>query len=558
MSAFFFAAALAAAADCGAPAAYGRLTPGEFARVAQVGTNPAEPALAAAAVVVDLAPGGTARVLAPCRWAHPYDYLRASGLVGDAGHALTENMRSAEARVLVGFLSAGAGGWELSFWPDAAWSEAALARARPLLAAALGAVPSVRAPPGPGPVQVLSPGAAVGRLRLAPPFGRGDIALLKEAPKHLPDAAGLLVAEPTTELSHLSLLARSLGVPAAAARGALGDYAALAGLPVRLNVSPVGLFVEGASEAELEAADAARAARPRRVLLSADLEWEELTPLSEAGAGDAARFGAKAANLGEAARLPGVAVPPGFVVPFSWYARFVRANGLEGRAPAELAEAVRAGRHEPAFEAAVRAALGRLGARSVFVRSSTNAEDLPGFVGAGLYETVPAAVGEEAVLASVKAVWASLWSERARAARARAGLDDAGVWPAVLVQETVDAESAGVLAVSGPEVRVAAKHGFGARVVDGGASAEAWTWTAAGGARRRSASADALMLERAPGGGLREAKAPPRPVLDEKKVRALGEAGTALWHHFGRGPLDVEWAYSGGRLYIVQVRPLPN
>jgi pyruvate,water dikinase len=50
---------------------------------------------------------------------------------------------------------------------------------------------------------------------------------------------------------------------------------------------------------------------------------------------------------------------------------------------------------------------------SVIFRSSTNAEDLEGFNGAGLYESVPL-IGEEAtntekVAHALKTVWASVW-----------------------------------------------------------------------------------------------------------------------------------------------------
>ena len=45
----------------------------------------------------------------------------------------------------------------------------------------------------------------------------------------------------------------------------------------------------------------------------------------------------------------------------------------------------------------------------MFVRSSTNSEDLPGFNGAGLYDTLPNVVGKKAIGEALKGVWASVW-----------------------------------------------------------------------------------------------------------------------------------------------------
>src|SRR6185369_14310756 len=91
-----------------------------------------------------------------------------------------------------------------------------------------------------------------------------------------------------------------------------------------------------------------------------------------------------------------------------------------------------------------------LGDQGVFVRSSTNAEDLPGFSGAGLYSTVPNVRADEAFLSAVKTVWASIWNDAAYGAREREGVDHRAVMAAVLVQQGVDAEAAGVMLTANP------------------------------------------------------------------------------------------------------------
>src|SRR5918992_5548103 len=61
--------------------------------------------------------------------------------------------------------------------------------------------------------------------------------------------------------------------------------------------------------------------------------------------------------------------------------------------------------------------------KGLFVRSSSNVEDLPNFNGAGLYDTVPNVKEEEKLVEAVKTVWASLWNFAAYEARERASID---------------------------------------------------------------------------------------------------------------------------------------
>lgn len=67
-----------------------------------------------------------------------------------------------------------------------------------------------------GEVRVLNPGLAVGRLKVAPKSGayaRNEIVALSETPADLEPAAGILTEGEGNVLSHVQLLARSLGIP---------------------------------------------------------------------------------------------------------------------------------------------------------------------------------------------------------------------------------------------------------------------------------------------------------------------------------------------------------
>jgi signal transduction histidine kinase len=71
--------------------------------------------------------------------------------------------------------------------------------------------------------------------------------------------------------------------------------------------------------------------------------------------------------------------------------------------------------------------------RGVFVRTSTNAEDLPDFpgFGSGIYKTVPNAKGEHQLDAAIKAAWASIWGDEAYWERDKFGVYNRGIYPAI-------------------------------------------------------------------------------------------------------------------------------
>ena len=107
------------------------------------------------------------------------------------------------------------------------------------------------------------------------------------------------------------------------------------------------------------------------------------------------------------------------------------------------------------------------------VRSSATAEDLEGASFAGQQDTYLNIRGVDAVLDAVRRCWASLWTARAMAYRARQGIDPAEVSLAVVVQELVDAAAAGVMFTADPStgrrdiVLISAAWGLGEAVVGG-------------------------------------------------------------------------------------------
>ena len=306
---------------------------------------------------------------------------------------------------------------------------------------------------------------------------------------------------------------------------------------------------------------------------------EQLTDL---GRGDLDRAGGKGANLGELVRA-GFPVPAGFVVTTEAYRAFVEANGLAGAilalaarpAPDQAAVEETAGEIRQLFAQGtipgplrqeIVDAYDRLGPGApVAVRSSATAEDLAEASFAGQQDTYLNVRGHDALLAAVRDCWASLWTGRAMAYRARQQIDPATVRLAVVVQEMVPADAAGVMFTANPangrrdEVVIGAAWGLGEAVVSGAVSTDDLVVGKERGEIHSRSIADKAVMTVYVDHGTAEQPVPAerrsRPVLSDQDAAALARIGTRIEAHFG-APQDIEWARAGDAFSIVQSRPI--
>ncbi len=320
---------------------------------------------------------------------------------------------------------------------------------------------------------VLNPGVSFGRLVL----GGGttavsvrDIVVLPTVPADLSRVAGIITAAPQTPLSHINLKAKQNRTPNCYQKDALTDprITALAGKNVRFEVASDGLLLREATAAEVDTwLEALRPSHPS--FPPRDLSVTTIRPLSQVPFTASTSVGAKAANVAELRRLlPAGMTPDGYAVPFSFYDRFMLENGFYAYARNML--------EEPAFKAdpAVRearladfrlllrngtvpwqdrAALSVVQAAfppgvPIRCRSSTNNEDLPGFNGAGLYDSNTHRPDEGSLHKSVRKVWASLWNFRAFEERDFQRIDHFTAAMGVLLHPNADDELANGVAVS--------------------------------------------------------------------------------------------------------------
>jgi len=288
--------------------------------------------------------------------------------------------------------------------------------------------------------------------------------------------------------------------------------------------------------------------------------------------------GGKGAGLAKMTRL-GMPVPPGFVVRASVLAGLLDAAGsrervlsyLEGAddGAAESSRAVLPIVQElrlPAdFTSAVVAAFDNLSSPfGVAVRSSACAEDSEAASFAGQQETFLNVRGKEEVLTRIKDCWASFFSERALFYRSRKGnLSDLGM--AVVVQRQLAPDRSGVMFTIDPvrrrrdQMMIEAVWGLGEAVVSGSATPDHYVVSREGVVKKAQVSVQEVAVRADASGGVRQytltAEEGGARVLSDADLAQLAKVGRQLETHFGHA-LDVEWAYEGGTLYLLQSRPV--
>lgn len=343
----------------------------------------------------------------------------------------------------------------------------------------------------------LNRGEAWGYLRMFPAdpnaLAATDIPVFDELPLDLTVVAGTITRAYQDPTSHVNLKSKERGTPNMVLRSAGPDNAELAkwvDRPVKLTVNVDSFTLTPSSEGEVMAKLAERLDKPWVSLpydeTDAILSYAQMCPSDPRRCLTQVRsFGAKAAMLGFMTspdvlgrrRDPGSLsadygydiVPPGVGIPFTFYRRFVdhAPNGAlragidtliadviaNKLAPKELdarAKAVRelflTAEFPPGMVEQIRSRIEAAlpGVPKIKVRSSSNAEDMPHFDGAGLYTSYAATLTKKddpekrckvkvdgvklkmkpkTLSCAIRGVYASLWNKRAIDERTFARLD---------------------------------------------------------------------------------------------------------------------------------------
>jgi pyruvate,water dikinase len=258
--------------------------------------------------------------------------------------------------------------------------------------------------------------------------------------------------------------------------------------------------------------------------------------------------GGKAANLSRLARMYH-RVPDGFCLPVTV---MEQAHPLDLRDEIDRAIADLMACHRlPDFVAAV--------------RSSAVDEDGAGASFAGQHESYLNIVGAEGIVGAIERCWESARSERALAYRRQQGLSVERVQLAVLVQELVASDVSAVVFSANPvtgsrdEVLINASWGLGESIVGGTVTPDTFVVRKADLAvTHRAIAAKGRMTVSVPG-GTREVDVPRflrrEASLSDEQAAEMAQLAITLEATMG-WPVDVECAYAGEQLYLLQCRPI--
>jgi len=448
-----------------------------------------------------------------------------------------------------------------------------------------------------------------------------DVLLLTRLPNSLPVVGGTITEELQTPLAHVNIAAQTRGTPNIALLGASEDdrVKPYIGKLVKFVVGDKGFTLEEATQKEAEEYWESVKKDPFAPPHNDDVEGLPL--FSEMGFGDSPSFGVKAANLAELSHILPDNTPDGFGVPFFYYNQYIATSEAtstlcdgaksdcieEGRDPGvcksahdlckqnagdgtvlwdfvegvisdtgfksdtflreaaldNVAWIVSRGDVDPEFGAALDARVEEVvGSGKVKLRSSTNAEDLPNFSGAGLYESHGAtSSGEKAASKRIREVWASVWRWKAFEERSFWNIDHMAVRMGICASRSFpDEEANGVIITRNIIDPFAA--GFYVNVQLGEISVTN---------PEDGSTPEAFSILPNPGGGIQVAPiyysnlSPGKAIMSESEVSALYSASKAAQKHFaklyGEDPyyfaLDMEFKLDDPdrKVYLKQARP---
>ncbi len=290
--------------------------------------------------------------------------------------------------------------------------------------------------------------------------------------------------------------------------------------------------------------------------------------------------GGKGANLGELLGIEGIQVPAGFCVTTEAYKKVTEGNqelnsllnelglikAVERKRISELSATIRMVIESipipREIEAAIESYLNETDAYAV--RSSATAEDLPTASFAGQQDTYLNIIGKQAILQHISQCWASLFTERAVIYRIQNGFSHRQVHLAVVVQQMVFPQAAGILFTADPVngnrkiVSIDASFGLGEALVGGLVNADNYK-VRTGEIIEKKMAAKKLAIYALPAGGTKEQAIDTtqqnEQTLTNEQIIQLEQIGRKIETHFG-SPQDIEWCLVNDSFYIVQSRPI--
>jgi len=307
-------------------------------------------------------------------------------------------------------------------------------------------------------------------------IGRHDVVLVNGLPVDIPVIAGIITTVFQTPLSHINVLSHNRGTPNMALKTAWDDPEISNCLDklVHLTVTNDTFSIKNASITEAQAFWEKREPK-QTITLECNDTVSGLFDVKELSIQSTPLVGAKAANLAEIAKITldgdSMPIPEGaFAIPFYYYRQHINQNGIDKFIEGMLDDSLfsqnflrRKKLLEDLRDTIINAPLDSRFVQlveekirsvsdfnSIRFRSSTNAEDIEGFNGAGLYESFSAYRGDtkKTVSAAIKKVFAGLWTLRGFEERDYFKIDHGCVAMGVLVHRAFPAEEVNGVAIT--------------------------------------------------------------------------------------------------------------
>ncbi len=313
-------------------------------------------------------------------------------------------------------------------------------------------------------------------------LGRHDILLVNSIPNSLSVVSGVITTEFQTPLSHINVLSHNRKTPNMGLRDGWDNpkLDTLIGELIYLKVESDSFIVRNATLTEANAFWNEREPQTP-ITLTKDVETQGLVNLAEQDITSVKTIGGKSANFAELINLKRIPVPENnFAIPFYYYDQHLKRTGLDTFVSnmisdsaflanwvvkeaklEELRARIASSPIDPALVALVLAKIDNFDEfESYRFRSSTNAEDIEGFNGAGLYDSYSAKKDHQTktIENAIRKVWASAWNLRAFDERAYFKIDQNSIAMGILVHRSFPDEDANGVVITKNLYNV--NHGF--------------------------------------------------------------------------------------------------
>jgi len=331
--------------------------------------------------------------------------------------------------------------------------------------------------------QLMTGGTAYGYLRffadektMQKNIQPNDIAVLNELSNNLPLCAATITTVFQTPLCHINILSQNRHTPNGMVKNAFtkSNLIRFKDQLVKVQFLPDSLLITLTTEKEAQQAwDNLR--KKKTISLSCNNNYRQLIDVKQLSVKYIDKVGGKAANMGELAKIKIgknqlLPIPqPVFAIPFYFYNQHLAAHHIDmlitallndntiiydkPRLAKKLQQIRDSIEQSPLNTELVQLVTQKIGAakeQNFRFRSSTNAEDVPGFNGAGLYDSKTGNVTstKKTIDKAIKEVWASLWKQRAFEERLFFNIDQHNLAMGILVNKAFGTEEANGVAIT--------------------------------------------------------------------------------------------------------------